>query len=55
MPFARSRTPAAEPVPGFGLDAPAPQLLQLDMDSDFRPRLPYQNVTGPARLWLCLQ
>lgn len=39
MPFARSRTPAAEPVPGFGLDAPAPQLLQLDMDSDFRPRL----------------
>lgn len=41
MPFAKLRTPAAEPVPGVGLDVPPTthQLLQLDMDSDFLTRL----------------
>lgn len=40
VPLKRLRTLASEPVPGAGLDVPAPQqLLQLDMDLDFLPRL----------------
>lgn len=59
VPFARPRTPAAEPVPGVGLDAPPPLAscfswtwIQIFYPGFLAVPLPYQNVTDPKALAL---